>query len=59
MISRFMIRLAVLWAVFALAFGALTGMGSPNEMGWRALLFAALAPLAVVGALLWVFAPRK
>lgn len=59
MISRFMIRLAVLWAVFALGFGFLTGAASANEMGWRALLFAALAPLGIAAGAMWLFKTKE
>ncbi len=62
MISRILIRLAVVWAVILWAWALLLSMNEPGIFaggGWSAVACGAFLPLVLAFALSWVFAPRR
>lgn len=58
MILRVLTRLAIVWAVLVLGWFAILAAQIPSlgaHGGWQTVLAVAVAPLAVVGALMWIF----
>lgn len=58
MILRVLTRLAIVWAVVLIGWAAILSANAPGIMahgGWQTVLGVAVAPLAVVGPLMWVF----
>lgn len=60
MLSRILIRLATVWAVFVVivAIGVLWNTKHGGELWWSVAIWA-FGPLVLAWVLAWVFAPKK